>query len=192
MDLPTRIAVKEAFQKAPAYVRDFIKSSELAQVFGELRAKYTLHIDDAGVFADILNAVILELIPLGSFESALAEHIQNLKQEGRTKLTREVNEKVFAVIRSRASAPAPSKVEGPTPPPPPPPKTTEDTVSAAIQLAQTSAAPTTSVVTQKLSAPMTETPKEVSVSMPTVPAPNKPAENPRYSGGADPYREPIS
>lgn len=177
MTIPTGQEFTDAYHRAPQYVQDFIDGDELGDTFHSIRTTYKIHLDNAGTFADLLNAVILELIPLGQFEAALAEHIPSIDQDTRTKITREVNEKVFAVLRTRAVAPLPS------------PKATEGTASAPVQVAGPSVAPPISVVAQKLSAPITEAPKEVTVAMPT--AATKPAENPRYSGGSDPYREPV-
>ena len=205
MTLPTEQSVSSAYQKAPQYVKNFMDGEDLTAAFKSMRATYNMHVDDAGVFAQLMDAVMLELIPLGQFEAALAEHIPNLKQEERTKLTREVNEKVFAALRKHASEPPPATPEASQDKVPTPPPTLEATEgkppipSAAIQIAQTPVqsvaqitTPATnlpSVVVQKLSAPISEIPKAVTVAIPT-PEP-KPTVNPKYSSGADPYREPI-
>lgn len=101
--MPAQQDFAVAYDKAPQYVKDFIAGDELSSAFETIREKYKLHLDDAGVLADLLNAVILDLTPLGGFEAAVAEHIPNLNQEMRTTLTRDVNEKIFAVLRSRAN-----------------------------------------------------------------------------------------
>lgn len=185
MIIPTKKEFSDAYEKAPQYVQDFIQSDELDAAFEALRATYKLHLDDAGMLADLLNAVVLDLVPLGQFEGALAEHVPRLAQEERIKITREVNEKIFAVLRGRAEAQKKqenSKLEAPS-----------------------------SVVAQKLSTTVVEVPKEVTVPMPSLDpggrtldagsqkpetsnqelGTSKPATNPKYSGGSDPYREPI-
>jgi hypothetical protein len=181
MNIPSLQIIKDAYQKAPEYVRVFIKSGDLTRTFNTLRATHKLHLDEAGTFADILNSMILELIPLGTFETMITENLPRLTAGERAGLTREVNEKIFAVLRQRATAPAPV-------PEPQTPSTSsgraEPVPSAAIQIAQMPKVPAQSVVTEKLSVPMSETPKDVTVSMP-------PTTNPRYSGGSDPYREPV-
>lgn len=180
MMLPPQSAIAAAYDVAPQYVKDFIDGDDLTAAFKSLRTTHKLHLDDAATLATLMNAVMLELIPLGQFEAALAEHIPSIDQDTRTKITREVNEKVFAVLRTRAVAPS-----APTPTPPPTPAT-----------------PQVSVVAQKLSAPVTEAPKEVTVTMPQPEPSNptsaiasadkqQPATNPKYSGGSDPYREPV-
>jgi hypothetical protein len=173
MTIPTKEEFLTAYQKAPQYVKDFVDGDELDAAFQDIRTKYKIHLDDAGTFADLLNAVILGMLPLGQFEAALAEHLPSVDQATRTQITRDANEKVFVTLRKRATAPEAPAVSLPSP------EATEDKKPV-------------SVVTQKLSAPVTEAPKVVTVAMPAPAAPtSKSAENPRYSGGSDPYREPF-
>ncbi len=182
MTLPTDQEFIAAYGKAPTYVQQFIDGEELTAVFKELRATYKLHLDDAATLANLMNAVLLGLIPLGSFEAALAEHMPNLDQASRTKVTREVNEKVFAAVRQHAKAPQ-QVVSAPASKPETIP------VVPLPRPEEIVAAPTPSIVTQKLVGPTVETPKTITVPMPSLT--NKPADNPRYSGGGDPYREPV-
>jgi hypothetical protein len=170
MTTPTKQAYTEAYVNAPQYVKDFIQSDELADVFEVIRTTYKLHLDDAGTLADLLNAVVLELMPLGQFEAALAEYIPNLDAETRARVARDANDTIFAVLRSRVATPAPA-----------------------------APAPQASIVAQKLTTPTSEILKEVTAPMPQRESDNQelitgnwpPTTNPRYSSGADPYREPV-
>lgn len=185
MSIPPLTTIKDAFQKAPDYVKQFIKSKELDKVFSELRAEHKLHLDEAGVLADSLNSVALGLIPLEAFEKTISENLPRLNPASRTKLVADVNQKVFAVLRERATAPPlPPATETKLIEPEALRAEPEPVPSAAIQIARMPKAPLQSVVNEKLSAPTSESPKDVTMPMP-------PAANPRYSGGSDPYREPI-
>lgn len=169
--LPSLPDIATAYDKAPQYIKDFMDGDTLTTVFQTLRSTYKLHIDDSGTLALLMNTVLLGLLPLGQFETALAEHIPNLKPDQRVLLAKEVNEKVFVELRKHATA---------------------RTESATTTHEQTSVAQppiTLSIVTQKLSVPSTERPEEITVIMPDSEA--KQTSNPRYSGGSDPYREPT-
>lgn len=172
--LPTPQQITDAFRAAPGYIKDFLDGDELDDAFSDIRTTHKLHLDHAGVLADLLNAVILELIPLGQFGAALAEHLPGLGQDVRTAITREANEKLFAVLRGRAEAPAPEPV-----------------LPASVESPPAPATSVPSVFVQKLAGAVSEPQKTVTVPMPSPSVETKPIEEPRYADGTDPYREPV-
>lgn len=192
--IPTDQEVKAAYKAAGEDKKEYINSDELFNTFYAIRTKYNLHVDVAGNLALLIDAVILELIPLSEFPGKLKEVLAGSSDVEYQAILKSVNDEVFTYFRNKVKAAAEAakkKAEqeavedaalerelnatgtpaAPTAPVAPPP----ETPAAPAPVVRPS------VLEQKVTEPTTSAPKVE----PPVEAP-KPAS--RYHG-TDPYRE---
>lgn len=122
--LPTLEELKAAHGAAPAYIRDYISSEELAKVFNEIRDTNKLHLDEAGQLSLALSAVFLEVRPAEQFPELLKEALE-VNQGAHAAVLKTVNEKVFARFREILSQKTLTQVETSAPPEKKPPAALE-------------------------------------------------------------------
>ena len=197
--MPTEQQIKAAYKVVRDELREYIDSEELFNTFYAIRTKYNLHVDVAGNLALLIDAIILELVPLTEFPQLLKDILTNSSDSDYQAILKSVNDDVFAVFRTKTKERAEeakrkadqeakedaelekrleeeAKMAGSAPAP------AQDTSTPVVQPTVTAPAP--SIVAQKItsvSAPVQEQSK-------VVPQESKPAAPPHYHG-TDPYRE---
>ena len=198
--IPDQTAIRAAYKKAPKRVQKYITSIELDHAFKEIGTTHKLHLDESGALSKALNAVFLELVPLEKFPDLLKEVLKdNSKQAA---VLKEVNEKVFVTFRKKLQEPEPEpepKIEAAEEEKPEDtvevaPKPAEDKIASiektiSLEKPTPTVAPIPSSAPDKLTDAVSE--KPVDIEIPSVNETKKPDESSQYTGGGDPYREPI-
>ncbi|MEK7063146.1 MAG: hypothetical protein AAB955_00465 [Patescibacteria group bacterium] len=189
MAIITETEVRPAYDIAPQHVKDFIDSNELFDIFYSIKMTYNLHVDQAGNLAMLIDAILLEMHPLGKFQELLKDALgQGIDQKTYEGVLRDVNEKVFTLFRGKTKARADAAVQ-PAPPKPTPVAAAPITlkpISVMEQKMSETVAPV--VIVQKIAAPPAEGAVPVATPPPAAPTPPPPSAPARYHG-ADPYRE---
>lgn len=189
--LPTKDQIQAAYQNAPDYVRDFIVSSELDEMFSDIRTKHKLHLDDAGRLSVAINAIALELAPLDTFPALVKEALTDISGEVQGAVTAEVNDRIFKELREWARLDKEGLLYEPETAPSPEPEAT------AIEAAATAPADTAQKPVDKLSEAVRQAPEEREAILddqdgqPPQPAPQQTPQKEKSYPGSDPYREPI-
>lgn len=174
--IPNAEQLRDAYQKAPPLVQEYITSPELSSTFTTIRETHKLHLDEAEQLSNALNAVFLELAPYEKFPALLKEALeQNASQYDA--VLKAVNEDVFAEFRKKLTAPQETPAPQPNPSVP---------FQSRKAVEQTSAepAPEARTVPNKLDSSVRNVPQEIEIK-------TEPQKNASYSTGVDPYREPI-
>lgn len=109
--IPTDIEIKAAYKKATEDQRWYINSDELFNTFYSLRTKYNLHVDVAGNLALLIDAVILEMVPLAEFPAQLKSLLTNSSEADYQAVLKAVNDEVFTAFRKRVKERAEAKVQ---------------------------------------------------------------------------------
>lgn len=204
--IPTQDQIKAAFKTATEDQKGYINSDELFNTFYTLRTKYHLHVDVAGNLALLIDAVILEILPLTEFPGKLKEILTGSSDVDYQAILKAINDDVFAYFRNKVRAEAEAakkKAEQEAIEDAELEKQIQEKVkiaeleaaAAKTSTPQASAAPTAPTVqSTPTPAPSVLTQKITTISAPAqeqskiVQPESKPATPPRYHG-TDPYRE---
>lgn len=108
--IPTDVQVKEAYKKAREELKEYINSDELFNTFYTLRTKYSLHVDVAGNLALLVDAIILELVPLSDFPGLLKEILTGASETDYLAILKSVNDDIFAAFRQKTKERAEAKL----------------------------------------------------------------------------------
>lgn len=109
--IPTDIQVKEAYKQAREEAKEYINSDELFNTFYAIRTKYNLHLDVAGNLALLVDAIILELLPLTEFSAALKEVLAGSSEADYLAILKSVNDDIFTAFRQKTKERAEAKVK---------------------------------------------------------------------------------
>ena len=109
--IPTDVEVKAAYKKATEDQRWYINSDELFNTFYTLRTKYNLHVDVAGNLVLLINAVILEIVPLTEFPAQLKSILTGSSEADYQAVLKAVNEEIFVAFRKRVKERAEAKAQ---------------------------------------------------------------------------------
>lgn len=186
--IPDQTQLGAAYKNASERVQQYITSVELNHVFEEIRTAHKLHLDESGALSNALNAVFLELVPFEKFPDLLQEALKDSTK--RTAVLKDVNEKVFVAFRKKMQEPevVQSQPES-TPEPEMAPKDTIQDIEKSISFNEP-APPVVPVTSSpdKLAEAVSEKPADIEIPEKTERESSRPSQ---YTGGSDPYREPI-
>ena len=93
-----QINLKEEFQKMPEKLREALISVDKVKAFSEVREKYKIHVDQAGILAREIDLVLMGFVPTKDFTERLKEKIGADDEKAR-KIAKDVDEKIFIKIR---------------------------------------------------------------------------------------------
>lgn len=96
----TKEEINIVFEQLPPAVQEVVVSPETVDFIDQMGEKYTLHIDDQGVFAKQLGLMLMGLRSPEEF-SQLLRNKAGLPEETVRSLVREVNEKIFIPLRNK-------------------------------------------------------------------------------------------
>lgn len=190
----TKEQLRAAYEKLPHEVRRAMGTEEQAHEYARLMEEFGLTVDEARRVSEEAAPVIYGLVHPNEFSKNLRGKLLNLPQEKFDSLVRRIDTELFAPIRSMVlqkmreahEMHMPSTIH---------PKNTDKPVAdnTAPNASTTLQAPVKDFSQQKMEqtfhAPA-ETTKIVEPPSPTAPD-NKQSLKQKYSGGTDPYREPI-
>lgn len=171
MDLDAQ-KLKEAYQKAPEAVQEFIISDELSNTFEKIRKTHQLHLDEASNMSDALNAVFLEVKPFDAFPNLLKQALEQNRAKYDAVL-KDINELIFVPFRKSLQQKE-EKVEEPVPEPEAAPTPAPQAAEPAIN---------------KLEKSTFQKPETVELGTP--PEGEIKKEESKNTPPVDPYREPI-
>ena len=92
-----QINLKEEFQKMPEKLREALISVDKVKAFSEVREKYKIHVDQAGILAREIDLVLMGFVPTKDFTERLKEKIGADDEKAR-KIAKDVDEKIFIKI----------------------------------------------------------------------------------------------
>jgi len=166
----TKEDIAKKFDTLPSSLKKFITEFNMSELIKKFQSKYNLHIDQVGVLALEINAVITGLVPSSQFNKNITTKL-GISEDLANLITYDLNQEIFSQIRKELEKIAvPEEVR-------PEPKVEEDSSSSEKQIFQEkmsgiSNVPKTEVAVED----KTEDNKDEAT-------PNKPIR--------DPYREPI-
>jgi len=116
--IPEQDTIDDAFEEAPQYVQKYITSVALAVAFESIRETRKIHLDEMEKLGRALNAVFLELQPMGHFPDLLREALEQNKDTFEAVLG-DVNENIFKPFRKtlETKQAPPDDVPAPAPSP---------------------------------------------------------------------------
>lgn len=109
-------AVASLVSELPAPIREFIKSPERDEIAMRLSQKYSLHVDQAGVFQLAYLHMLIGVVSPEEFSKNLAD--AGIPADTVSNLIHDVNEEVFKPLRAKergVSSPSPSFPAPPSP-----------------------------------------------------------------------------
>lgn len=167
--MPSYDQIDAAEQTASQAVKDYVASKEYFETFKNIIDAHKLHIDEAGLLGDALEATFYGAVPAAEFPNLLKEVLEQNKNLYDV-LLKDINEKIFAPFR--ASLQVEESVATP------PVKSTE------IPVQRATAQPSLERVTGSRST-------NVEVDVLNESAEKEAPQKPIYKDATDPYREPI-
>lgn len=95
----TREQLMQAYGSAPRTVREYLVGAEFVELMQDLGKRYGLHVDVVGKLSMATSYLLLGLTSPSEFVSDLTE--AGLFSDAATKITSEVNEKIFKPLREK-------------------------------------------------------------------------------------------
>jgi hypothetical protein len=178
----------EAYKKLPQSLKDLIVDLDTGEAVRNIGDKHHLHVDQMGLLAEAIGAVIFGLMPSAQFMEDITKKLgidrimaENIAVDVNEQVFRKVRDQLKAVTDAKESLPTPAtvlhEIENPPPAPAPLIATAPVTPPApVVEVPVTPAPPTPSVFEQKMAGSFA-LPKESEITPPTAPV--------------DPYREPA-
>lgn len=186
----TKEEIRKKYDEAPPDVQALVNDPEVYDAFHLIRRTHNLHLDAAGALADLINALILGIVPLTELDNHLSLVLPGVDAAQRDKIKADLDAHIFKPLRERKRAETPdlgaqyksalvAKLSLTVP--------LEDERAPSSEERATPVRNTSSIVAQKLGA------------SPSAPVP-EPAVRPEEKGittprtgyrGVDPYREPV-
>lgn len=189
MTIPSVEQLQAAHENASKSVQDFIDADNYFLVFEEIRNTHKLHLDEAEKLSRALGAVFLKLVSFEEFPNLLKEVLEQ-NSDKHDAVLKEINSKIFTVFRENVLKKL-GQEKAQTPP------TTEvsttDKPSAQSKEALSFSAPSATQPTpaiNKLEEVVKEHSTDIEIGEMSEPQ-NKKDGDSEYTGGGDPYREPI-
>jgi len=98
MDEKTTKLIRERFDSLPKMVQEVILSSDYENSLIEIGKQFQLNVEQLGALEQETTMTMMGLIPLADFETELTREVNVDKEKG-SRISKEVNEKVFLKIR---------------------------------------------------------------------------------------------